>query len=274
MSQQTLTHKPTYSEPSVAQLITFEQPLNEHTRLYLRLEHLFSQLQNHLRSAGTYASTQALETLLRIVDLADRPDLKSKLLQTLRQQSTTLAQLESLEHIELDTSKLQNILHQLDRLVDGLHAHGSTKLGDSLRQNPFLKSIRLHLNNPAGPCKFNIPAYALWLHQNAQMRLTNLSSWAKEFDLLKEAISLILNLTRNSSPPQQVTAINRFYQQTLESSIPCQLIRITIPCSYNLYPEFSVGKHRFSVQFKSFDLNNEPQLNKQDIPFKLYCCRM
>lgn len=259
--------------------VTFEQPLNEHTRLYLRLEHLFIQLQAQLINNGPQASRLALETLLRIVDLADRPDLKSKLLQTLRQQSTSLAQLENLDHIDIDLKKLHAILHTLDRLVDGLHCHGNAKLGDKLRHNPFLKSIRLHLNNPAGPCNFNIPAYTLWLSQPEKKHQQSLSVWVKEFDVLREAVTLILNLIRNSSPTQRAAAKNRFYQQPLDSNLPpCQLVRITLPIDYNLYPEFSVGKHRLSIQFKSLCVEDEEIENdattREDILFQLCCCRV
>ncbi len=260
-----------------SKFITYEQPLNEPTRLYLRLEHLFKQLRNQLVMSGVHGSRLALEALLKIVDVADRPDLKSKLLQTLRQQSSSLSQLGSIPNIEIDTNKLKNILAHLDQLIDGLHHRCGAKLGDKLRHSPFLKSIRLHLNNPAGPCNFNVPAYSLWLHQSETKRLNDLTQWAHEFDLLENAVTTILKLTRDSTPAQNVTANNVFYQQALDPTLPCQLLRVTVPIDYNLYPEFSVGKHRLSIRFKplSFEPEPEPKASvENEFAFELSCCRV
>ena len=92
------------------EIIIFEQPLNEHMRICLRLEQLVLQLEEHLANQSTRGSQMALMTLLRLIDVMDRPDLKSKLMQMLTQYSTSLGQLEKLPQV--DNQRLQAILKQ------------------------------------------------------------------------------------------------------------------------------------------------------------------
>ncbi|WP_280123488.1 cell division protein ZapD [Coxiella endosymbiont of Ornithodoros amblus] len=70
----------------VATTITYEQPLNEPMRICLRLEHLFRQLHEHISEPALAASHLAMLALLKALNVIDRPDLKTKLTQTLTQQ--------------------------------------------------------------------------------------------------------------------------------------------------------------------------------------------
>lgn len=252
--------------------ITYEQPLNEHIRICLRLEHLFKQLREHITIATVSSSRMAMTALLKILNVTDRPDLKSKLSQSLSQQASMLSQLEHIQHV--DTEKLQRILDQLDQAIDQLY-HIQGKMGDSLRNNHFLNQIRLHLSHPAGPCNFSTPAYALWLKQSDQKRIKDLLSWSKELDSLESITKMILRLTRESAPTQKVVGNNGFYQQSLDANLPCQMVRVTIPIA-DYYPEFSVGKHRLIIRFLSLNPEGQghPQQLQNDISFDLSCCRV
>src|SRR3990167_3877453 len=255
--------------------ITYEQPLNENIRLFLRLEHLFNQLQYYLKATTPQNCRQSLETLLKIADVSDRHELKAKLVQALNQQATVLAQLEFSPQV--DIRKLQDILHQLDCLTDAIHQSGRIKIGENLRQDPFLKQIRMQLNSPAGPCNFTVPAYMLWLHLSDERRKADLLKWKSEFELLEKIIKTILNLSRDSAPAQKAVANNVFYQQSLDPNSPCQMIRIPAPVNFNIYPEVSVGKHRLSIRFRPLfsEQENEHWDNIQnEFPFQLSCCRV
>lgn len=253
--------------------ITYEQPLNEHIRLCLRLEHLFKQLQEHITTPTVSASQTAMTALLKILNVADRPDLKSKLAQSLTQQASILAQLERSEQV--DHEKLQEILHQLDQASDQLHQLQG-KIGDSLRNNHFLNQIRLHLSHPAGPCGFSTPAYALWLEKPDEKRINDLLTWVKELRQLDTITRLILRLSRESAPTKNVIGNQGFYQQSLDTQYPCQMVRVTVPLSRNSYPEISVGKHRLVIRFLSLhsDTPGQPQQLQDDITFDLSCCRV
>lgn len=254
-------------------LITFEHPVNEQVRLYLRLEHLFNELQKNLYKDDANAHKQALAGLLKIINVVDRPDLKSKLVQILTLNSTNLSQLKLAP--EVNNTMLEEILAKLDQHITYLHNHKG-KLGDTLRKNEFLSQIRLHLSNPAGLCENTLPPLRLWLSKPAEQRQHDLEQWCKPFNNLLNAISLLLKLIRQST--QTITAIAHqgFYQQQQDSSLPCELLRISVPASLNVFPEFSANKHRIIIRFLQPDLygGRKPAQIKEDVEFYLRCCRM
>jgi cell division protein ZapD len=253
--------------------ITYEQPLNEPMRICLRLEHLFNQISQHIQSTATESSHQTVNALVRILDVINRPDLKSKLTQTLTQHATTLAQLEQFPQV--DPSRLKNILKKLDDLISSFHQQ-KNRVGERLRNNEFLNQIRLRQGNPGGACAYSTPAYSLWLTKTADERCHDLEIWASEFSELRQMIELILYLTRNSNPAQSASATNGFYHQTLNPSLPSDIIRVTVSTEHGVFPEFSVGRHRLSIRFlvPNFQDNGRPCQLDTGLEFDLSCCRV
>jgi cell division protein ZapD len=250
--------------------ITYEQPLNELIRVCLRLEHLFQQLKYHSQDESASGSRITLATLLDIINVTDRPDLRSKLSRILSHYATVLVQLEQTARV--DNQRLHEILTKLDRFIDALHINQG-KFAQTLRDNEFLNSIRLHLAKPGGICDFNFPAYHLWLLQPAADRKRIISDWFEEFEQFRAIIGLILQLTRDGSEPLFKIAVQGFYQESLSPTIAYQMIRVTLPAALNIYSEISVGPRRLSIHFfkPNFTGGRAVQLN-EDVEFFLSCC--
>ena len=259
----------------MSSFITYEQPLNENIRLCLRLESLFNQFKGFLKVDGVMHHRLALDCLLKIIDVSDRPELKSKMIQALHQQAQALAQLGNNQSVDRD--KLHQLLQQLERLALALERSGRLKIGETLRQHPFLKQIRLQANNPGGIAEFNAPAYAAWLHQNDERRRRDLNLWKKEFELLDSVVALLLGITREGAEPARVMAHKAFYQQALDPQAINQMVRVTLPANWQLYPEISVGRHRLAIRFRSlfaeaYDDNGDRV--PAELPFQIHCCKL
>lgn len=258
-----------------AATITFEQPLNECIRICLRLEYLFRQFHNniHVSQFSTQNAQLALIKLIEMMNVIDRPDLKSRLTQTLTQNAATLSQLQQLPQI--NQKHLREILTKLDPLINELHST-HTKIAESLRNNDFLNAVRTQVHNPGGVCDFALPMLAVWLTHHNEEQKKELLSWFQEFNLLESITEIILDLTRESTVPEKLVAADGFYQRTLNPATPCQLVRVTIAKDLNVYPELSVGKHRLSVHFleTSYLDGKRLGLRHQDIEFELSCCRI
>ena len=261
------------TEAIVKETIIYEQPLNEPMRICLRLEHLFNQFKQHINQSNQDSSKLAVSALIKSLDVISRPDLKSKFTQMLTQQATTLTQLEQFSQV--DPKRLQNILGQLDQLISSFHGRKG-RIGESLRTNEFLNQIRLRHNNPGGLCAYSTPAYTLWLKKSAKERKKDLEMWASEFSELQRIVDLTLFLTRNSTEACQVIAKDGFYQQNLDPSLPCEIIRIETHTAYNVFPEFSVGRHRLAIRFlePNYQDNGRSIQTDNDIAFELSCCRI
>ena len=107
----------------------------------------------------------------------------------------------------------------------------------------------------------------------AQKRTRDLADWLGRFATIGQAIQLILQLVRDSTILKPVTAESGFYQKTLDSNHPCQLVRVEVDQKIPCYAEISGGRHRFTVRF--LELSKDEGHLKQssdDVNFRLGCC--
>jgi cell division protein ZapD len=257
--------------PLTNETIIYEQPLNEQIRLCLRLEYLFEQTNYHLAQESTWDLRQALNAILEILHIADRPDIKNKLGQALNQYAASLTQLEKLP--DIDKQKLHCTLKQIDQLIDDLHSN-TQKTGQELRENEFLISIQQRLYTPGGTCSFSLPSYHLWLQQDKSILKQQLSHWLNSFKQLQAITDLMLKLTRDSVSFKNTKAIGGFYQSNLEPNIHHQMIRISITAKTKLFPEISVGRHRLAIHFFTIHTNGRAAQTPNDVMFDLACCRL
>ncbi|MBE9532878.1 MAG: cell division protein ZapD [Proteobacteria bacterium] len=252
--------------------IIYEQPLNERIRIFLRLEFLFKRVDIALHGDSELTNQDAVDGLLNIMSVFERSELKSEIIKELERLTANLASLENSPGV--DKKALNDLLAELDQSLDALHLHKSA-IGQKLKENDFLYSIRQRSSIPGGTCDFDIPAYHFWLqHTSLESQKEQLLEWFKQFSAARDAIEITLRLIRGGTGFGQSLAEAGFYQQSLDSSQPNQLIRVKLPKSAVYYPEISGGKHRFTVRFMQFDINQRPQQISDDVPFALSCCSM
>jgi cell division protein ZapD len=255
-------------------IVIYEQPLNEHIRFCLRLEHLFQKVKNYLEDHSNWDSRTALETILEILSVVDRPDLKTKLSKALSCYATTLTQLLNRKLPEdVDEKKLRRIIDQLNKLINNLHL-SSGKIGQSLRENEFLNIIQQRLSTAGGTSAFSTPAYHLWLQQSPKSRLEDLNKWFDEFTEIKITVALLLKLTRESADFEKIKAQGGFCQMNLDPNLAYQMVRLALPVSAQIYPEISVGRHRLSVHFYALNVNERATQVTTNVEFELACCKV
>ena len=253
----------------VKDAIIYEQPLNERIRTFLRLEFLFSQAAQHLHDDSQWGSRSTLTSLLDILSIFGRTDLKTEVLKELERHGATLARLKS--NPDVDRARLNNTLVELESLGKKLH-ESSGPIAADLKANEFLSSIQQRAAIPGGTCDFDLPAFHFWLQQSAQQRTRDLASWLKRFEAIAQAIQAILRLVRDSAVMKPVVAESGFYQKTLDSNHPCLLVRVAVDRTIPYYAEVSGGRHRFTVRFMETSKDGHVRQSTQSIPFELGCC--
>ncbi len=249
--------------------IIYEQPINEHLRVCLRLEHLFNQVSHWLHGQNMWETRAALAALLEILNVLDRPDIKAKFVKELSRYGAALTRFADTPHI--DRTKLSAIQHEIEHTNHQLH-NMQGRIAQTLRDNDFLTSARSHLLNPGGGCSFDTPAYYFWLQQPPAERIAQLTFWWGQLKSVRTAVELMLRLIRQSSAPQLHEASSGFYQASLDPQAPCQLIRVATAHSVGAYPEISVGRHGISIRFYALNLTDRPSQTTEDIKFQLTCC--
>ena len=250
--------------------ITYEFPLSERIRVFIRLEQLFKQFSHFLTGQAVADKRAAINVLLDIALILRRNDLKSEILKELERHTKVLNKIASNKAV--DTEKLDQILEQLSRTSKSLYSN-SAKLSANIMQNELLQSIAQRTSIPGGTCSFDLPEYHYWLEQDESVKLKDLEYWISPFTDIQTAIDLILGFIRFSNSPVQEVAEAGFFQKVLDQSQPFQLIKVTLASSIPCYAEISGGKHRCTIRFMSPGIDNQrPAQSPDNIPFALTCC--
>lgn len=255
-----------------ATITCFEHPLSEHIRLCLQLEALFKQFYHHLDSCHD-DTLNALLTLLKIINATDRPDIKSKLTQTLNQYALSLNQLKNFSQI--DTYRLNMIIDQLDHSAQKVNS-GLGKISEKFKQNQFINQLRLMLNTPSGLCLSASNPLKTWVSHPKEYKLRYLHHWSSQLKHLGAASELILGLIRQSKESKNHVADEGFFQKNLNPNLPCDMLIVKVSAQDEVYPEISAGKHRLSIRFMSPNFYHEgySSQTKNNIAFQLTCCQL
>jgi cell division protein ZapD len=254
----------------VKDVIIYEQPLNERIRTFLRLEFLFSQASQHLYDNSEWGSRSTLISLLDILSIFGRTDLKTEVLKELERHTATLNRLES--NPEVDRNRLKKELADLKSLGSKLR-ETSGPIAADLKENEFLSSIQQRVAIPGGTCDFDLPGFHFWLQQPAKQRTRDLANWLNRFGAIAEAIQAILRLVRESAVLKSETAEAGFFQKTLDPNHPPLLVRVAVDRKVPYYAEISGGRHRFTVRFmQSSTEEGHVRQATENIAFQLECC--
>jgi cell division protein ZapD len=249
---------------------TYEFPLNERIRVFIRLEQLFQQLNHFMEGATVFDKRSAISTLLNIMMIFSRNDVKSELLKELDRHSKALNQIAN--SVGVDTVKLQQILNDLNAISKKLYA-ANGKIGINVMESNLFQNISQRSSIPGGTCSFDLPAFHYWLEQQNNVQQKDLDHWTKPLLDIQNAINLSLNFIRQSSTPTQEIAAAGFFQLSLDKSQPFQLLRVTVDHSFPCFAEISGGKHRFTIRFmKPSTDRNRPTQIPDDVPFSLTSC--
>ncbi|BBL74736.1 cell division protein ZapD [Methylomagnum ishizawai] len=248
----------------------YEFPLNERIRLFMRLEQLFQQVDHFVAGASVWDSRAVISTLLDVLSLFSRNDLKSEALKELDRHSAALTKMTRTQP-DIDHGKVETLLARLDALSKELYGNPG-KIGVSLMENDLFKSISQRSAIPGGTCSFDLPAFHYWLQLGDTQRRRDLAEWILPFQPIRTAIDLLLSFIRGCGTPGEELAAAGFFQKTLDHTLPYQLLRVAVERDQPYFAEISGGKHRFTVRFMRPDAAGRPVQCPEDVRFQLTCC--
>lgn len=251
--------------------LSFEHPLNERIRTFLRAEYLF-QLAKYRSTnlVSTWDAKDCVATIIELYNLVERSEFRSELSKELERHSNGLQRLAKTPSI--DHRALDKVLRDLEKSLEIVKSY-SAKQGFFPQNSELLNGLRQRLTIPGGTCSFDLPAFHYWLNLPPKTRQYSINQWFDLLEPLEKALNLVLDLTRQSSMPTREIAIAGTYQKTLNSQTNCQLIRINLRADLGAYPEISANKHRVNIRFLFANFEQgKPALASQDIPFELTCC--
>ncbi len=249
----------------------YEHPLNERIRMMLKLEHLFRQSTYFIAQEDVWGSRMFVSSLLNILELFSRGDIRTELLKELDRSTENLGNLMSYPNV--DHERLGSILRALEHLIDNIHSMTTTP-GTELKNDELLTTIRQRSTIPGGTCDFDLPRFNLWLHNNYTKRIIDQKRWFSTLDPIRQTIELLLKMIRGSSEFLEMSTTSGNYTEQLEKSLPYQMVRVRLPSSVNYYAEISGSKHRFSIRFLEPAENGNSSALTHSVTFHLSLCRL
>ncbi|MGH8303834.1 MAG: cell division protein ZapD [Steroidobacteraceae bacterium] len=250
--------------------LIFEQPLNERMRTFLRLDFLYGQALYHNETASQWGTRSAVSSLIDILAIISRSDVRSDALKDLERQLTQLGEFQSKPGV--DANRLKSLIANLTRLRSDLLNAGVANL-QPLKDSDFLNAIKQRSSIPGGTCEFDLPDYLYWLSQPDEVRVKAFNHWLTMLRPLCDAVSELIWLTRQNGRTRQETAQGANFMITFDRENPLQLLRIALPASTGLYPEVSGSHHRCNVRFLAWKgVAERPTQADSDVKFLLTCC--
>jgi cell division protein ZapD len=254
---------------AVAPLI-FEQPLNERMRTFLRLDYLYNQALYHNEKASQWGSRAAVASLIDILAITTRGDVRSEVLKEIERHVAQLSDFENKAGV--DGSRLRALINNLARLRSALSAAGSAYV-QPLRDSEFLAAIKHRSAIPGGTCEFDLPDFFFWLNQDAGSRTQAFNEWLALLRPLCDAVAEVLWLTRQNGRSRKEVAVGGVFTINFERDTPLQLLRICLPADAGIFPEISGSHHRCSVRFLRWNgLASRPSQAEGDTSFQLITC--
>ena len=251
-------------------VIVYEYPLNERVRTLLRLEDLFERVRFFLARNDPLDHHASLITLFEILEVAGRADLKSDLIQELERQKQVLATFRSNPDIAEDV--LNQVLGDIEQASQSLFSM-TGKIGQYLRENEWLMSIKQRTGIPGGACEFDLPSYHFWLHRDADARLADLNAWISPLYPLRDGGAIVLRLLREGGKAGRHVAHQGAFSQMLGGKV-AQMVRIRLPRESQFIPEISANKYALNIRFTSFGVESRPRTAESDVEFELTFCNL
>ena len=252
--------------------VIYEHPLNERTRMLLRLEFLFEQASHAMDDDSVWGCRRALANLLELLALLSRGDVKSEVHKELERQTLALGRLANRE--DVDSTRLQSALAKLHSMTARLHDEAS-QLGQYLKNNEFIAAVRSRSALPGGLCEFDVPAYHYWLEHSTDGRKQDLERWYDRLWVLRDAIDTSLELTRGSAAESEQVASNGVWNRSMDPQQLCPMLRLFVPEQHPVFPEVSGGKHRITLRFlEQPDINERARQTNRTVPFSVVLCTL
>ena len=252
-------------------MITYEYPFNERIRTLLRLEDLFEKTAYFTQGESTLEHHTALVTLFEILEVAGRADLKLDLFQELERQRQTL--LVYRNNPDISEEALSGALYEIEQSSAALLAM-TGKIGQYLRENDWLMSIKSRAAIPGGVCEFDLPSYHWWLHRDIEARRAALEAWCKPLVPLRDAATIVLRLLRSSGHAKRHTAAHGQFQLNLGGSA-AQMVRVTLDVEEQAVPEVSANKYFLNIRFTKPPAGElKARSCERDVGFELTFCNL
>ncbi len=219
--------------------ITFELATHFLPKIALRLEYLYRTIDQACVEVHPVIHNYALKSVIEIIMLVEKPELKSRFLKELIRIEHVLNK----SKIKIPAELYNNLYTQIQILT-----HVAGRFGEDIHNNPFLQSIKLTQPSQSNDYEMYSPQRLLWLKSNPIIRQRDIAIWLNNLRVLYTTVNLYLSLIRNTAQFTKIDMHNGYYQRPLPSKSLCHLILLQIDKSFGIVPHMQIGHHGLSIR--------------------------
>ncbi|SEF46709.1 cell division protein ZapD [Nitrosomonas ureae] len=251
-------------------MICYEHPLNERIRTLLRLEDLFNKIDFFSTKESASEHHASLIALFEILEITNRADIKSDLLQELERQKLLLEMLR--KNPDVSETALDSVLNDIKiTFREMLDFPG--KVGEHLRENEWLMAIKQRIGIHGGCCVFDLPSYHYWLNLDPVYRHEDFSEWLSPFQPIRNAFRIVLLLLRKSGRTLRVVANQGVFQHS-GSEYSAHMLRLNLSDQLPCVPEISANKYALNIRFIPTQAGQKNKIYEDDVTFEITFCNL
>lgn len=173
---------------------------------------------------------------------------------------------------EISEEVLNQVIYEIEQASSALF-NMTGKIGQYLRENEWLMSIKQRTGIPGGVCEFDLPSYHYWLHRDSGSRAFDLHGWINPLYPVRDATAIVLRLLRESGKPSRIVAQQGLFQQMLGGRV-VQMVGIRLPQDSEFIPEISANKYALNIRFAIFGDDVRPHTSTSNVEFELTLCNL
>lgn len=242
--------------------ITFQLATHFLSRMALRLEFLFKTINQACFESHEVIHRFALKSILEIIDIIDKPELKSRFIKELIRIEHVLKKKERL-NLALFTP-LENQIHALNQV--------SGKFGYGLHEDNFLRTLRQIYQPNTQECEFNSPHLVLWFDLDPCLRQKSLINWISCLRDLQDTVAVYLSLLRKTVEYIPITALNGFYQHSISPKSVNHLILLRVNKTLGLTPKIQLGHHSLTIRL--YELITAKEIHNTSVNMEIAFCNL
>lgn len=243
--------------------ITFQLATHFLSRIALRLEFLFKTINQACYESHEVIHRFALKNIIEIIDVIEKPELKSRFLKELIR----------IEHVLKKDKLFENtkIFKELETQIHVLN-HVPGRFSNSIHEDQFLKTLRQIHHPNTKECEFNSPQLVLWFDSDPLLRQQTISQWVNCLKDLEYTVTIYLSLLRSASQYIPITAHNGFYQHSVSPQYLNHLILLKMPKSVGITPKLQLGHHSLTIRL--YELATAREIRDTTVNMEIAFCQI
>ncbi|KTD50826.1 cell division protein ZapD [Legionella quateirensis] len=243
--------------------ITFQLATHFLSRIALRLEFLFKTINQACNESHEVIHRFALKNIIEIIDIVEKPELKSRFIKELIR----------IEHV-LKKPNLLNNMVLFDDLATQIHIlnHVPGRFSNPIDDDEFLKTLRQIHHPNTKECEFNSPHLVLWFESDALLRQKTISQWVNSLKDLEDTVRIYLSLLREATQYIPITACNGFYQHNISPKSVNHLILLKMDKSMGITPKLQLGHHSLTIRL--YELTTAHEIRDKSVDMEIAFCQI